>query len=203
VRGETHTAFAADSWLAFTLAWPHPSALAIVGGAALAGAAAPWCDLDLPAAWGGARRYSRRRAPVRSFLSRYGLYPRFRAHPVKYRVSQAVALAGHRHRDGAAHSLVVAAALGLAGAAALLLSPAPWSYLWWAAPALALGLASHPVLDLGNTYPVRLFWPFGPLFLGLGWTRVGGPRELRLRGLLYLAFFPLMALSVYTGVIRG
>jgi hypothetical protein len=171
VKGHTHMMGGAAGWLALSLA-AHPSAVAVVGGSVTAALAAPWADIDNPGAWSARRRYSKRRQPVRHRLSGWGWWPSFHRHPVKMRVSRFVAMFG-RHREGPAHSLIVAAVLAVAGLGVVFaFAPA----VWWLPLAVGIGLGSHILLDRLNERPVRWVWPFGRGGC-LSLIRVGGPGE--------------------------
>ena len=123
--------------------------------AAVAAVAAPWPDLDNFGTWS---------------RTRPGVFFDWHIHPVKYRISRALAPLG-RHREGPAHSLAGAAAAG-----AVLTTPMmAWAWWpWWAGLAAFVGLVSHLLLDLMTLSPVRVLWPAGWLIHGL-------PRGLRVR----------------------
>jgi membrane-bound metal-dependent hydrolase YbcI (DUF457 family) len=165
--GLTHSAFGAACWLggAYLARAGH---VAEAAGAVAAAVAAPWCDIDNVGAWGSRRKGA--------------LGVRWRKHPVRYRVALAVSVFG-KHRQGPAHSLLVAPLLGVLAA----LPHARWAW-WplWAGAAISTGLASHILLDLANKRPVRLLWPWDLEAGGLG-VPVGGAAELLLVRPLLLA----------------
>jgi hypothetical protein len=158
--GRTHMIGGAAAWAGLCAATGTTAVGLVAGGMLAAGAAAPWCDLDNLGAWSrrtrrGVRR-TRRGVQVRLV--------RWRRHPVKSRLSWLVCRLGS-HREGPCHSVLVTAALGGALAAAGAVSGL-WP--WWLGAAVGAGLVSHVGLDLLNERPVRVFWPFGRLWYGLG-----------------------------------
>jgi LexA-binding, inner membrane-associated putative hydrolase len=158
--------------------------LAVAGGTAAAVIVAPWCDIDNRGSW--ARRKRRQlslRRTGRGKNRRWRLKMqviRWRKHPLKSRLSWLVSLFGP-HRRGPTHSLLILIPAGLACSIPVVFIP--W---WpvWLGPAVAIGLASHPLLDLCNVKPVQLLWPLPHLYRGLG-LAVGGPGETFIRWLAY------------------
>jgi LexA-binding, inner membrane-associated putative hydrolase len=189
----THRLGAAAGWLGGCLL-ANPGHVATFCGALLAAISGPQCDLDNLATWSRVRtRYSRKRQPVRYWLTRMGA--RFRKHPVKYRIALFLSVFG-RHRLGPSHSVIIAALVGL-------FLTAPWTqwpaWPWWVGPAIALGLASHIGLDLMNRSPVAVTWPVGEPVKGLG-IRVGkAAEELLIRPVLGLAVLGLAWLIIRGG----
>ena len=188
----THSVFAAACW-AGGCAITHPGPAILTAGALTAATVAPWPDIDNLGAWS---RRKRRRITVRQ--RRGHTIPavkvrviRWRKHPVKSRVSRLVCLFGD-HREGPCHSLLI-----LAATAALFAAPMLWLPWWppWLPAATATGLCSHPILDLMNRRPVRIFWPLGRLWYGLG-IRVGGPGEAITALTLTTALIPLAWLAL-------
>ena len=167
---------------------PIPAAL---GGALLAAAAAPQCDLDNLGCWSKPGKPKRKDKPVRWALSKVGFATH--RHPVKYRIALILAEFGP-HRRGPAHSVITALVLGVLLSLPML-AWHPWP--WWIGPAVACGLISHIVLDLMNEEPVKVAWPFGPLVYGLG-IKVGGAAEiLGIRLLSYAATLGLLWLTLH------
>jgi hypothetical protein len=160
----THIAGGAAAWLG-PCAVIHPAPATIAGGAVIAGVCAPWCDIDNLGAWAKrTKRGLRRRRRAGKTIWQLNLI-RWRAHPIRGRLSALIALAGP-HRQGPCHSLLTALCAG----AGLAWAPALWWAGWpaWAGAALAAGLCSHILLDLANEKPVRALWPLRLELYGLG-----------------------------------
>src|SRR5215831_6195967 len=151
MRSPTHSLGGATLYVAACVLLPVPAS-AVAGGAIIAALAAPLPDLDNLGTWSRHVRYSRRKHPVRYWLTRFGLWSPGPKHPFKRAISWVLTRLG-THRRGPAHSLLggVLAAAAAAWPAAWL----TWFPLWIPAGVLA-GCWSHLLLDLANERPVRL-----------------------------------------------
>lgn len=140
----------------------------MVAGGVAAALAAPLPDLDNVGAWAARHKGA------------FGV--RWRKHPVRYRLALLLAAFG-QHRQGPAHSLLVAPLLGLA-----LVAPVgrwPW-WPWWLGVAVSVAVVSHILIDLLNKRPVKALWPWDAEVGGLG-VPVGGTVEMLLIRPLLLA----------------
>ena len=190
MNAPTHMAGGAAGWLGLA-AVIHPAPVALLGGVIAAAVAAPECDLDNVGAW---QRRKKRGIRVTGKPGHRRLriqVIRWRSHPVRSRLSRLLGMFG-QHRQGPAHSLFTPAAFAVASLAAAAVTG--W-WPWWIGVAVAVGLATHILLDVLTKRPVRIWWPRqGNYRLGL--MKVGGTGEALVLLALVLAVAGLGWLTI-------